>query len=118
MPSEIIDWNAPSLRGGFPRLPGDLPHGLIVPPQEVRDDLAAANEKLLREQGFTLNEEAWVRELNRHTVDYYFAYLDHEVVYRETPEGPEVLAVGYEEILALTKDMSLEEQRKLRRWLP
>src|SRR5690349_15945220 len=71
MPSEIIDWNAPSLQGGFPKLPGDLPHGLIVPPQEVRDDLEASNAKLLREHGFTLNEEAWVRELNRHTLDYY-----------------------------------------------
>jgi len=90
---------------------------LIVPPREVRDDLEAANAKLVRAHGFTLNEEAWVWELNRHTVDYSFAYLDHEVVYRETPEGPEVLAVGYEEILALTKDVSLEEQGKLQRWL-
>jgi endo-alpha-1,4-polygalactosaminidase (GH114 family) len=64
---------------------------LIVPPQEGRDDLEAANAKLLREHDFTLNEEAWVRERNRQTVDDSFAYLDHEVVSRETPEGPEVL---------------------------
>jgi hypothetical protein len=29
-----------------------------------------------------------------------------------------VLAVGDEEIVALTKDMSLEEQLKLQSWLP
>ena len=59
-----------------------------------------------------------MRELNRQTLNYYFDYLGYEVAYRETPQGPEVLAVGDEEILALTKDMSLEEQLKLRRWLP
>src|SRR5262249_31597230 len=116
--SEIIDWNAPSLQGTFPKLPKDLPHCLIVPPQEVRDDLAAADAKLLREHGFNLNEEARVWELNRHTLDSYFAYLGHEVAYPEPLEGPEVLAVGDEEILALSQDMSLEEQMKSRRWLP
>ena len=91
---------------------------MIVPPQEVRDEIAASDEKLLREHGFTLNEEARVRELNRQTLNYYFDYLGHEVAYRETPEGPDVLAVGDEEIMALTKDMSLEEQLKLQSWLP
>jgi len=118
MPSEIIDWNAPSLQRTLPALPKDLPHGLIVPPQEVRDEIAASDDKLLREHGFTLNEEARVRDLNRHTLNYYFDYLGHEVAYRETPQGPDVLAVGDAEILALTKDMSLEEQLKLLRWLP
>jgi hypothetical protein len=118
MPSEIIDWNAPSLQGRSPKLPKDLPHGLIVPPQEVRDQIAGLEERLLREHGFTMNEEARVRELNRHTLNVYFDYLGHEVAYRETPQGPEVLAVGDEEVVALTKAMSLEEQLKIRRWLP
>ncbi len=118
MPSEFIDWTAPSLQRSLPALPKDLPHGLIVPPQEVRDQIAALDEKLMREHGFTMNEQARVRELNRQTLNFYFDYLGHEVAYRETPEGPEVLAVGDEEILALTNDMSLEEQLKLRSWLP
>jgi hypothetical protein len=117
MPNEFIDWNAPSLQRTLPALPKDLPHGLIDPPQVVRDDLAASDEKRLREHGFNLNEEARVRELNRQTLNYYLDYLGHEVAYRETPQGPDVLAVGDEEIVALTKDMSLEEQLKLRRWL-
>jgi hypothetical protein len=118
MPGEIIDWNAPSLQRTLPALAKDLPHGLVAPPQDVRDQIAALDEKLLREHGFTMNEEARVRELNRHTLNYYFDYLGHEVAYRETPQGPDVLAVGDEEILALTNDMGLEEQLKLRRWLP
>jgi hypothetical protein len=118
MGNEIIDWNAPSLKRVLPALPKDLPHGLIVPPQEVRDEIAASDEKLLRERGFSLNQEARVRELNHQTLNYYFDYLGHEVAYRETPQGPDVLAVGDEEILVLTKDMGLDEQFNLRRWLP
>jgi hypothetical protein len=64
MSSQIIDWNAPSLQRTLPALPKDLPHGLIVPPQEVRDEIAASDEKLQREHGFILNEEARVRELS------------------------------------------------------
>ncbi len=90
---------------------------MIVPPQEVRDEIAASDEKLLSEHGFTQNEEARVRELNRQTLNYYFDYLGHEVAYRETSQGPEVLAVGDQEIVALTEDMSLEEQLKLQSWL-
>jgi hypothetical protein len=118
MPNEIFDWNAPSLQRMLPALPKDLPHGLVAPPEEVRDQIAALNETLLREHGFTINEEARVRELNRHTLNYYFDYLGHEVAYRETAQGPEVMAVGDEEIVALAKDMSLEEQLNLRSWLP
>ncbi len=117
MSSQVIEWNAPFLQRTLPALPKDLPHGLIVPPQEVRDEIRASDEKLLREHGFTLNEEARVRELNRQTLNNYFDYLGHEVAYRETPQGPDVLAVGDEEILALTKDMSFEEQLKIRRGL-
>ena len=89
-----------------------------MPAPNVRDEIAAQDERLLKEHGFTMNDEARVRELNRHTLNYYFDYLGHEVAYRETRQGPEVLAVGDEEILAFTRDMSLEEQLKLRRWLP
>jgi hypothetical protein len=34
MPSNIIDYTAPSLQGKLPR---DLPHGLITPPEKVRE---------------------------------------------------------------------------------
>ena len=118
--SEMIDRSAPSLQGMLPKLPKELPHGAVAPPRAVEQQIADLDERLLREHGFTMNAEARVRELNRQTLHYYyyFDYLGYEVAYRETPRGPEVLAVGDEENLALTKDMSLEEQSKLKRWLP
>jgi hypothetical protein len=58
MPGDIIDLNAPSLQGTLPKLPMDLPHGLIAPPQVVRDQLRAADDKLLKEHGFRLSQEA------------------------------------------------------------
>jgi hypothetical protein len=118
MPNQIIDLNAPSVQRTLPALAAELPHGSVVPPQEVRDQIAALDEKLLREQGFTMNEEARTRELNRHTLNDHFDYLGHEIAYRETPGGPEVLAVGDQEIVALVKSMTLDEQLKLRSWLP
>ena len=57
------------------------------------------------------------RILNEWTIDYYFDYLGHDVIYRQTPEGPEVLAVGYEEEIRLRKTMPLEEQLKLKTWM-
>ena len=102
------------------RLAGLQPAGVlaeIVHPDGTMARVPYLLEVALR-HGFNLTEATRVRELNRQTLNYYFDYLGHEVAYRETPQGPDVLAVGDEEILALTKDMSLEEQLKLRRWLP
>ena len=59
MGREFIDWNAPSLQRTPPALPADVPHGLLAPPKEVRDHVTALVEKLLREHGFRMNEEAW-----------------------------------------------------------
>jgi hypothetical protein len=64
------------------------------------------------------NAEAEERSLNDLTLQYYFESLYHEVLYRSTPEGPVVLAVGFEEIHSLTKDMTLEERGLLKTWIP
>ena len=114
MVSEFVDLNPPSLRGGFPRRPQDLPHGLITPPAEVREVIEKERAKHPPE-AFARAE---VQLLNNVTLQYYFDYLGHEVLYRVTPQGPEVLAVGIEEKLAFTKDMPLDERRKLKTWLP
>jgi hypothetical protein len=58
------------------------------------------------------------RLLNQWTLNYYFDSLGHEVTYRRTPQGPEVLAVGDEERLALRRSIGEEEFRKLKSWLP
>ena len=114
MSGEIIDYNAPSLRGGLDRRPEDLPHGLIPPPTEVRELLAKEKAKHPPECWPPATEE---RILNQWTLDYYFAYLGHEVWYRQKPEGPEVLAVGVEEIFALREKLTFEEQVKLEVWM-
>lgn len=111
MPSEFIDYNAPSLQGGLDRRPEDLPHGLITPPERVRE-LIAREKARFPPKVFTPETEE--RLLNEWTLDYYFDYLGHEVIYRRTPQGPVVLAVGYEEVIALKKSMPLDEQLQLK----
>jgi hypothetical protein len=56
--------------------------------------------------------------LNEWTLQYYFDYLGYEVVYRPTPQGPEVLAVGDEERLALRRAIGEEEYHKVGTWMP
>jgi hypothetical protein len=114
VPSDFIDRDAPSLQGGQPKLPQDLPHGLLTPPEKVRQLVEQERAKHPPES-FARGAE---RLLNEEALQYYFAYLGHEVIYRPTPQGPEVLAVGEEEVLALKKTMPLDEQLRLETWLP
>jgi hypothetical protein len=60
---------------------------------------------------------AEARLLNEWTVQYYFDYLGHEVLYRPTAQGSEVVAVGLDEVLALKKTWPLHEQRQLETFL-
>jgi hypothetical protein len=114
MVSSFIDGNAPSLQGKQPKLPGDLPHGLITPPQLVLDFLEKERAKHPPET-FDRSRE---RLLNLWTLGYYFDYLGYEVLYRQTPEGPEVLAVGFEEIMARTNGYDPEAMKGLKTWVP
>src|SRR5438270_654381 len=115
MSRQIIDQNAPSLQGGYPRQPDSLPHGLITPPGPVREMLSKEKAKHPAE---VFDAEAEERILNEWTLDYYFDYLGHEVIYRQTPDGPEVLAVGEGEVIRLKLTLPLEEQLKLKTWMP
>jgi hypothetical protein len=112
MRSTPIEPAALSLRG---KPPEELPHGLLTPPAFVLQLVAEQKEKFGPAVYTVAAEE---RALSEHTLQYFFDQLGHEVLYRETPAGPEVLAVGDEERLAYTKDMPLEEQRTLQHWLP
>jgi hypothetical protein len=114
MSFEFMDRDAPSLQGKLPKLPQDLPHGLLTPPEQVREQLEQERTQHPPE-AFDRAEE---RLLNDWTLQYHFAYLGHEVIYRPTPLGPEVLAVGDQEVLALKRTMPLDEQLKLKTWLP
>ena len=114
MSSQFIDLNAPSLQGGLPKLPKDLPHGLIAPPERVRELIEKERAKHAPEV-FARHEE---RLMNEWTLQYYFDYLGHEVLYRITPQGPEVLAVGFEEIFARTNGYDPEAMQGLKTWTP
>jgi hypothetical protein len=114
MANDFIDLNAPSLQGGMHRLPQDLPHGLITPPERVRELIEKERAKHPPEV-FARFEE---RLLNEWTLQHHFDYLGHEVLYRITPQGPEVLAVGFEEIFARTNGKDPEAMKGLKTWLP
>ena len=114
MSSDFIDLTAPSLQGKLPKLPQDLPHGRITPPQKVRELIEVERGKHPPDR-FARWEE---RLLNEWTLQYYFDYLGHEVIYRRTSQGPEVIAVGTAECLALKKTLPLAEQLQLQTWLP
>jgi hypothetical protein len=115
MSNRFIDDTAPSLQRGYPRSPENLPHGLICPPEAVRELLATEKAKHPPQ---VFNAVAEERILNQWTLDYYFNRLGHEVIYRQKPEGPEVLAVGEEEVIRLKKALRLEEQLQLKTWMP
>jgi hypothetical protein len=112
MPGDILDATASSLQGkGKP--PHELPHGLLTPPPLVREAIEKERVKHPPEV-FARGEE---RLLNDWTLGYYFDELGHEVLYRPTPAGPEVLAVGFDEIFALTDGMKSEKMAGLKTYL-
>ncbi len=115
MPRQFIDWNAPSLQGTLPKMPQDLPHGLITPPPEVVERVAQDKAKY---PPHIYNAAAEERILNDWTLQYYFDYLGYEVAYRQTPQGPEVLAVGDDERLALRERIGAEAFGELQAFLP
>ena len=96
-----------------PKRPEELPHGLITPPGPVRDRIEQERAKHPPEV-FAKHEE---RLLNEWTIGYTFDSLCLEVVYRPTPKGPEVLAVGTEEVIALRKTTPLAEQMNFETFL-
>src|ERR1051325_1679935 len=89
-----------------------LPRGLITPPSEVWTALERERAKHPPE-AFARSEE---RLLNYWTVDHYYGHQAAEVLYRETPQGPEVLAVGFDEIAALTDGRKPEKMEGLKTW--
>jgi hypothetical protein len=93
--------------------PEELPHGRLTIPAEVRE-LVEMQRAKHRPEVFEANRETF---LNDWTVGWYFEYLYQQVLYRPTPEGPEVLAVRFEEVFAPRKTMPVEEQRKLKEYL-
>jgi hypothetical protein len=118
MPDPTQDSALEETKASLPKAFHELPHGFLKPPQEVLDALAREKAKFLPE---IYGREYEERALNEWTVDYVFGhqqgYYD-DVLYRPTPAGPEVLAVGGVAIRALTKDMPDEDRAQLKTWTP
>jgi hypothetical protein len=93
--------------------PAELPHGLLSVRPEVWGLIAEQAAKYPPGAFAPFETERLCFE----TIGWYFDGLGHEVLYRETPEGPEVLAVGIEETLSLRRALPLEEQRELKGYL-
>jgi hypothetical protein len=114
MPRKLLDPDTPS-REDAPKRPEDLPRGLLTPPEWVREVVAREKAKFPAEVFTAEAEEELLCSL---TLQHYFGVAGEEVLYRSTPEGPEVLAVGDEERLTLTRGMPAEERGRLSTWLP
>jgi hypothetical protein len=82
--------------------PEELPHGLLPIPPEVREIVAAQFARFSPEAFAPYAAEKLCWE----TIGWFFYDLDVPVIYRETPEGPEVLAVGREKVRAYLNDTS------------
>ncbi|HKI31403.1 MAG TPA: hypothetical protein VKA46_06020 [Gemmataceae bacterium] len=76
--------------------PEELPHGLLTIPPEVREIVTGQLAKYPPEAHAPYEAGRLCFE----TVGWFFYDLAVPVVYRETPEGPDVLAVGREEVAA------------------
>jgi hypothetical protein len=88
------------------------PRGLLPIPGEVKRIIAKEEARLLNEHGIVPTPEAQQRMVDSFTLQYY--YEGFYVAYRPTSQGPEVLAVGDEEIGRLLRGMDQEERLKIK----
>jgi len=88
--SEIIDLTLPSHDPSFPK-----PRGLLPVPQEIEETVAREEARIARENGIVIAPEARRRMLDDLTIQYY--YEGAYVASRRTPDGIEILAVGWDE---------------------
>jgi hypothetical protein len=88
------------------------PRGLLPIPGEVEVIIAKEEARLLNENGIVPTPEARQRMVDSFTLQYY--YEGFYVAYRPTSQGPEVLAVGHEEIGRLLCGMDQEERLRIK----
>jgi hypothetical protein len=88
------------------------PRGFLPIPCEVEQVIAKVEARLLNEHGIVPTPEARQRMVDSFTLQYY--YEGFYVAYRPTSQGPEVLAVGDEEIGRLLRGMGQQERLKIK----
>jgi len=109
----LIDQTEPLHSDDLAKVQKAVSHGLITPPPRVREMIEQERTKHPPEL-FARNEE---RLLNEWTIGYVFDSSCLEVIYRRTPLGPEVIAVGMEEVIAFKKVTPLAEQNQFQTFL-
>jgi hypothetical protein len=90
MAVHFIDETLPAHDPSFPK-----PRGLLPVPPEVAQSIAAYEAELIRKHGTSCTPEARQWMLDNEVLNWY--YDNAYIAYRRTPEGVEVLAVGWEE---------------------
>jgi hypothetical protein len=103
MSSEIYDLTLPAHDPNFPK-----PRGLLPVPPQVKEGVAREQARL---QPYFTDEYA-KRAIDDMTLNWYYEGTD--VACRETPEGIEVLAVGWDEIGQILKDIPPEQRQDIK----
>jgi hypothetical protein len=104
MASHFIDLTLPAHDPNFSK-----PRGLLPVPPKVAGQVADFEARFVREHGAPMDPEARQRILDDWTLNDY--YDDAYIAYRRTPQGVEVLAVGWEEASKYLEDHPLETRR-------
>jgi hypothetical protein len=107
MANHFIDSTIPAHDPNFPK-----PRGLLPVPPEVAEQVARFEARFAQEHGAPIGPEARQRMLDDWTLNYY--YDDAYIAYRRTPQGVEVLAVGWDEARKYLDDRSPEYRPDIR----
>ena len=102
MSSEIYDLSLPAHDPNFPK-----PRGLLPVPPQVKERVAQDQARM---QPYYTDDYAR-RTINDWTLQWYYEGTD--VACRETPAGMEVVAVGWDEIGQLIKDIPPAQRRDI-----
>jgi hypothetical protein len=104
MAGHFVDHTLPAHDPNFTK-----PRGFLPVPSEVAEQVAAIEARFVRDHGVPIAPEARQRMLDNRTLNYY--YDEAYIAYRRTPQGIEVLAVGWEEASKYLKDHPPETRR-------
>ncbi len=107
MSSELIDLTLPAHDPTFPK-----PRGLLPVPPEIEDVVAREEARITREHGIAISPEARRRMLDDLTIQYY--YEGAYIASRRTPQGVEILAVGWDEAHKYRQDHPPETRKDVR----
>jgi hypothetical protein len=114
MPDQIFDPSTAALQNSRVQRPGELAHGFLAVPEQVKALLDQERAKHPAE-AFASAEE---RLLQDWTLQFSFEPFGYGVLYRPTAQGPEVLAVGFDEIREQTEGMNPTKMVGLKTWVP